>query len=167
MVIKGPKVKPGDFGSDESLPSIHRYRTTGENIQSQQEMFIRKVWNNYSHFFLCAFDFRGTTARSAYWLTSLNVAVLTFLFFIILSINAFILSGGNAGPIVTSIAFLYLFAIILPSVSMNVRRLRDAGFSPFLMLLALVPYIGGIVITVLLCFPTKSSSGSPRKEIRY
>lgn len=37
----------------------------------------------------------------------------------------------------------------------SIRRLRDAGFSPWLMLLILVHGLGEIALLILFCFPTK------------
>lgn len=41
------------------------------------------------------------------------------------------------------------------SLSLQVRRLRDAGFHWAFMFIGFIPYIGSLVILVLVCMPTK------------
>ena len=46
--------------------------------------------------------------------------------------------------------------LILPGLAVGARRLRDGGFSPWLLLVALV-LLGGIALLVLYCMPSKGS----------
>ena len=50
---------------------------------------------------------------------------------------------------------LAFLAIAVPSIAVTVRRLHDAGFSGWLYLVNLVPYVGGLVILVLTILPSK------------
>jgi membrane protein len=50
---------------------------------------------------------------------------------------------------------LYAFATILPSLAIQVRRLRDAGYHWAYIFLHLGLGIGGIVLLILFCQPTK------------
>ena len=52
---------------------------------------------------------------------------------------------------------IYLLAIILPSLAVAVRRLHDIGKSGWMILISLIPLIGGIWLLVLLV--TDSNSG--------
>ena len=52
-------------------------------------------------------------------------------------------------------AMLYCFANYIPSIALQVRRLRDAGFHWALIFLRYAPVIGDIVLLVLCCQPTK------------
>ena len=80
-------------------------------------------------------NFRGTATRPEYWYWFLFTALVIIVLF---SID---LSG----------VFLLLFSLatFLPSISVNARRLTDAGFSPLWLLLVLpgvVIFIAGIVV---------------------
>jgi uncharacterized membrane protein YhaH (DUF805 family) len=47
--------------------------------------------------------------------------------------------------------FLYTLAIALPTVNVTVRRLHDTGRSGFLLLVGLLPLIGGPALLVFTC----------------
>ena len=49
----------------------------------------------------------------------------------------------------------YFFASFIPSIALQVRRLRDAGFHWALIFLRFASFIGDIVLLVLCCQPTK------------
>ncbi|HEY7884960.1 MAG TPA: DUF805 domain-containing protein, partial [Cellvibrionaceae bacterium] len=50
---------------------------------------------------------------------------------------------------------LYGLALLIPTLAAGARRLRDAGFTPWLLLIGLIPVIGWIALIVLLAQPTK------------
>ena len=52
-------------------------------------------------------------------------------------------------------AMLYCFANYIPSIALQVRRLRDAGYHWALIFLRFAFVIGDIVLLVLFCQPTK------------
>jgi Predicted membrane protein len=58
--------------------------------------------------------------------------------------------------------FLYLptvFLVIsfLPVLAAQARRLRDAGFSHWWLLLIIIPYMGWFILLILLVYPTRSA----------
>lgn len=82
-------------------------------------------------------------------------------------------SGYDPGPRFGAILaayglmFLLLAPVQLPISSSGARRLRDAGYSPWLMLLGLVP-LGGYVVLVLTIMPTKPDpSWAPWQRATY
>lgn len=85
------------------------------------------------------FDFGGKEKRKVYWLFVLNCFIVSFIL----------------GLISSTISYIFSLVILLPSLGILVRRLRDAGFSPWLALLLLVPVVGWIVVVILACFPSK------------
>ena len=98
----------------------------------------------YKAFWTRAFDFSGRTRRIDFWLTILVNIVVTIVLSIIAGFVDFlqILSG------------LFSFAVIIPSFSMVIRRLRDAGKEwPWLFIL-LVPFVGAIWLFVIYCAPS-------------
>lgn len=52
----------------------------------------------------------------------------------------------------------YSLAILIPSIALNVRRLRDAGFHWAMIFIAFIPWIGSIAVFVLLQMPSKRIS---------
>jgi len=85
------------------------------------------------------FDFSGKEGRKVFWLYALNC-------FIVSSILSFIW-----GPL----AIIFGLATLFPGLAIIIRRLRDADFSPFWVLLLLIPGIGGLILLVMACFPSK------------
>ena len=84
------------------------------------------------------FDFKGKETRKVYWLFYLNCIIL----YSILGVISGTLSG------------IVGLVLLLPALGILVRRLRDAGFSPWWALLALTG-IGGIILLIMACFPSK------------
>ena len=114
----------------------------------------KKFWKGYV-------DFEGRSTRSDYWF----VVLASFLLIMALYIAAiiFAVAGRNQpGSLPNIIAYifliliiLYAFATILPSLAIQVRRLRDAGYHWAYIFLHLGLGIGGIVLLILFCQPTK------------
>ena len=53
------------------------------------------------------------------------------------------------------IFFAYGIAAFLPSIALTVRRLRDAGYNWPYIFVTFIPFVGWIILIVLLCKPTK------------
>lgn len=84
--------------------------------------------------------FEGRARRQEYWMFVLsNVAV---------GIVLGIISGIIKSPILIG---LYWLAIILPSLAVAVRRLHDTNKSGWMILLGLIPMVGGIILLVFFC----------------
>jgi uncharacterized membrane protein YhaH (DUF805 family) len=92
-------------------------------------------------------DFSGRATRSEYWFWQLFLVVLCFVLVI--------LSTAAHSPMVLLLGAL---GLILPSLAVEARRLRDGGFSPWLLLISLIPYVG-IAVLVLCCMPSKGVTG--------
>ena len=45
--------------------------------------------------------------------------------------------------------FLFLLAVLVPTIAITFRRLHDAGYSGWFYLLNLIPYVGGLIVLVL------------------
>ena len=84
--------------------------------------------------------FGGRARRKEYW--------MFLLFNIIISITLGVIEGivGSYGII----AMLYSLAIMIPAVSVTVRRLHDIGRKGWWILITLVPILGAIVLLVFL-----------------
>lgn len=111
---------------------------------------------SYKAFWGKSFDFRGKTSRIDYWL----VAAANALIAIVLGVVGLLLAsavGESAAAVPLGLLIVYAVATIVPNISIYVRRFRDAGFSPWLVLLGLVPYVGGLILIILCLQPTKRS----------
>lgn len=102
-------------------------------------------------------DFSGRAGRAEYWWWILFTALVSIGF------NIFAQAAGAAGTtevtgavlVVGLMSFLWALAILLPSLAVLVRRLRDAGYAWGWVFIALVPFAGPIVLLVFVLMPSK------------
>jgi uncharacterized membrane protein YhaH (DUF805 family) len=104
--------------------------------------------------------FSGRAGRSEYWWW----ALFTFIVSVVLLVPAYVLGittspdggrtpGAGAIPLIILMIIFYL-AIIVPNLALTVRRLHDAGYSGWLVLLGLVPYLGGLILLIFAVLPS-------------
>lgn len=110
-----------------------------------------KVLKNYA-------VFHGRARRKEYW--------MFVLFNVIFSFAALIIDAvlGTAAVFY----FLYAVAVLIPGLAVTVRRLHDVGKSGWMILITLIPLIGGIWLLVLLFTegnPGNNEYGSNPKEV--
>jgi uncharacterized membrane protein YhaH (DUF805 family) len=110
-----------------------------------------KNWKNFS----------GRASRSEYWWVALALgiveAVLMVVMFVFVIIAAAVDNGsGSADPfglmfvLVWGLMGLFGLATVVPSIALGVRRLHDTNQSGWLHLITFVPYVGSIILIVLL-----------------
>ena len=105
-------------------------------------------------------NFSGRARRREYWTFTLITAAILLLLCLLIafSLPAMLTgsdsrSGGGLTPLGIVILGLYTIfqlAVIVPALGLSVRRLHDAGFSGWLLLIGLVPGIGGVALLVLM-----------------
>ena len=98
----------------------------------------------------------GRATRSEWWW----VALWNFIIGMILAIPfIFEMSVDGTmtvlGAILGFILLMYSLSAFVPSISLTVRRLRDAGLPWGLYFLNFVPFIGGLIVFILMQLPTK------------
>lgn len=108
-------------------------------------------------------DFSGRTSRKDYWMAYLGNLVIAFILGaaigIFTGIGALISEdlGAVIGVIGTAITSLYGLVIVIPGISITVRRLHDQGKSGMIyvwcLLGSLCCGIGSIVLFVFMCLP--------------
>ena len=117
------------------------------------------MFRAYKKYWMGYVDFTGRSSRSDYWLAVLaNTIVTIILFSIVIVVTVFDSPNSHYHIIfilLYLLAMLYFFANYIPSIALQVRRLRDAGFHWALIFLRYAPVIGDIVLLVLFCQPTK------------
>ncbi len=109
-------------------------------------------------------EFGGRARRKEYWMFAL--------FNIIFSIVAMILDN-ILGTTMENAAYglfyiLYGLAVLIPALAVSVRRLHDVGKSGWMILIALIPIIGGIWLLVLMVTdsnPGENKYGPNPKEV--
>ena len=83
------------------------------------------------------FCFDGRAGRKEFWMFFLANFIINLIIGVI---------PGKAGMIVS---LVYGLAILLPYLGVTARRLHDTGKSGWMMLLALIPLVGVIIVIVL------------------
>ena len=80
-------------------------------------------------FFKGYFDFRGRTTRAGYWWSQLMIfliAVVLYIWFFV-SAAASSYGEGNVAPMILLV--LFILGVLIPSFTIQVRRLRDLGIN--------------------------------------
>ena len=114
----------------------------------------KKFWKGYV-------DFEGRSTRSDYWFAFLAnmliVVAFDVLFWVFLGMASATDSSFLAviSFILLLILFAYGIATVLPGIAITVRRLRDAGYNWPYIFVAFIPFVGWIILIVLLCKPSK------------
>ena len=114
----------------------------------------KKFWKGYV-------DFEGRSTRSDYWFAFLAnmliVVAFDVLFWVFLGMASATDSSFLAviSFILLLILFAYGIAAFLPGIAIAVRRLRDAGYNWPYIFVTFIPFVGSIILIVLLCKPTK------------
>lgn len=114
----------------------------------------KKFWKGYV-------DFEGRSTRSDYWFAYLANMLTVITFYVLLFVFG-VIAGSTGSDFLTVISvilslifFAYGIAACLPGIAVTVRRLRDAGYNWPYIFVAFIPFVGGIILIVLLCKPTK------------
>ena len=117
------------------------------------------MFKPYKNYWMGYFDFTGRSSRSDYWLVVLANTIVTIILFSILIVVIVFDSPDSPYHIILNILYLlvmtYFPASFIPSIAIQVRRLRDAGYHWALIFLRFAFVIGDIVLLVLFCQPTK------------
>ncbi|MGO9986926.1 MAG: DUF805 domain-containing protein [Rhodomicrobium sp.] len=119
---------------------------------SMWEYFTRAIGKKYA-------TFSGRARRKEYW---------SFVLFYLLALSLIVTAGaaidGASGhlnkphphPVVLVIfGGLFLLAMIIPHLAIFVRRLHDVGLSGWLVLVSIIPYVGGLFSLVIAFIPSE------------
>lgn len=117
-----------------------------------------------TRFFKKYATFTGRASRSEYWWWALISGVVSIVLNIITAV------GGAAGATTDAtgttvpgpgalVGIILLvgwgLAVIVPTVALIVRRLHDVNFSGWMILIGLVPFLGGLALLVFMILPSK------------
>lgn len=115
---------------------------------------IKSVFSKYARF-------SGRATRSEYWYFALFSLLITAGLLLLGSVLSS--SGGSMAETSAIAAFLLLLwwaAIVIPTIAVTIRRLHDAGYSGWLYLLVLVPYLGGLVLFIFALLVSQPSDNT-------
>ena len=117
------------------------------------------MFKAYKKYWMGYFDFTGRSSRSDYWLVVLANTIVTIILFSILIVVIVFDSPDSPYHVILTLLYLlvmtYFPASFIPSIALQVRRLRDAGYHWALIFLRFAFVIGGIVLLILFCQRTK------------
>ena len=107
------------------------------------------------------FDGTGRARRSEYWSFVLFEIIV---FIVVMAVALIVIGLTDSGPgtdpspgayAVTAFAALAFLAVLIPRITVTIRRLHDVGLSGWLILLLLIPSIGGLFILVVSLIPSQ------------
>lgn len=108
---------------------------------------VKSVFGKYA-------TFSGRATRSEYWYFVLFNILLEIGLLLLCVIGGTILDGANGAVVGISVCSvllgLYCLAAFIPGIAVTVRRMHDTGRSGWFLLLALVPFIGSIILLVFM-----------------
>ncbi len=151
-----PVVPPAPQPTPYAAPQQYDYVDDGydETPAGFYHTFVgREFFGRYA-------QFGGTTGRANYWFTVLAMLILEMGLY---GLTCFFLGSVTGFGIVSTIFTIVGLATVIPSIAIVVRRLRDSGKSPWLILLGLIPIVGPIILLVFFC----QSGVTPRRRFSF
>ena len=125
--------------------------------------FFRALSRNY-------FQFYGRARRAEYWGYTLFYVVTLIVCFVADAVVSAAVFGayadGEDGFLPIFMGLFYLYSLI-PGISITVRRLHDQDMSGWLYLLNLIPYIGPIILFILMFFDSRPSPNKHGVSPKY
>lgn len=109
--------------------------------------YLKVVRDNYA-------NFEGRARREEYWM----FVLFNFLIVIGIAIISGVLVGLTDISAFMGFYFIYILAVMIPSIAVAVRRLHDINKSGWFYLVGFIPIIGGIWLLIL--FATEGDVGS-------
>ncbi len=93
-------------------------------------------------------EFKGRARRQEYWMFFLFNLIIAI---VLIIIDAVLGTGGILN-------LLYSLAVLIPGIAVTARRLHDTDRSGWWILIALVPFVGFIVLLVFMVMEGQQSS---------
>ena len=103
------------------------------------EWYLKVMRDNYA-------NFNGRARRKEYWMFTLFFLLFALLAGFVIGILSAV--GETVAMIAIILAVVWYLAHLVPSLAVTVRRLHDTVKSGWFYLLAIIPYIGGLIIFI-------------------
>ena len=107
-------------------------RTKGAGMEPFIDAFKLVVIKNYA-------NFEGRLGRGAFW----RFVAVNFVVYVVLAIL-----GQTFGVLFWLAYIVWWLGLIVPSIAATVRRLHDTNKTGWLVLIALIPIVGAIILIV-------------------
>ena len=102
--------------------------------------YVKEFWSK-------SFDFNGRIERNIFLKTILiNILIALYVNFFVISISIDLDYDFSEYVYILSIPIIYSFLAIIPSISIQIRRLRDVGVKPILILLGFIPLVNFVLL---------------------
>jgi uncharacterized membrane protein YhaH (DUF805 family) len=120
--------------------------------RSARDLTDNHLWRMTMNWYLAVLkkyaEFNGRARRTEYWMFQLfNFSICIAA--LILSVIFMKVSAG-LGIFIYVLLVLYALAVLLPNLAVTVRRLHDSSKSGWLILVCLVPFIGGLIVFIMM-----------------
>ncbi|MGC6401687.1 DUF805 domain-containing protein [Sphingomonas sp. FW199] len=93
-------------------------------------------------------DFQGRSRRKEYWMFFLGYLIVTILLAVFGGI--FGSTGDGASGLFLILFGIFVLAIFIPALAVQVRRFHDQDRSGWFVLLNFIPYVGGLIVLVFM-----------------
>jgi uncharacterized membrane protein YhaH (DUF805 family) len=94
-------------------------------------------------------NFKGRARRKEYWLFNLfNILIVGTLY---------IVGSAMESLLLFVVILIYYFFMLIPTISVTVRRLHDIGYSGWMYLVNFIPLVGGIILLVFTCLDSDAN----------
>ena len=103
-------------------------------------------------------DFKGRARRKEYWSFVLFAVIIIILVGIVAGVLDNVL--GLSGTLTAALVTIVDLGLILPSISVLVRRLHDIGKSGWWFWVSLIPVVGGIILLVFMFLDSQPGSNA-------
>jgi len=110
--------------------------------------------------------FTGRSRREEFWMFHV-VDLILFLVISVIAVNV----NNQLQDLIIYFVMFYIFGLFLPRIGVMVRRFHDIGYSGWLSLIVLIPFLGVIVIIVFMS--TEGTKGgnkygpNPKLRVKY
>src|SRR5687767_657812 len=108
---------------------------------------VKSVYGNYA-------KFDGRATRSEYWWFVAFSFLVALTGYLVGGLLYAVSRSSAIFTVVTLALIIFLIVSFIPSLAVAVRRLHDTGRSGWWYLIVFIPYIGAIVLLVLLAMPS-------------
>lgn len=103
-------------------------------------------------------EFSGRSRRKEYWMFTLFYAAVFLVLMFAALFSSFPIPEdapqeiGTTGTILFALLAIFALGSFIPALAVQIRRFHDQDKSGWYFLLNFIPYIGGFVVLVFMCF---------------
>ncbi len=167
-LIRSADIAPGRFvdflphdGIATEVVVLQPAPASGTALREHQGPPELSPWGYFVKCMRLYVDGNGRARRSEYWWFALIQALITLAPFIIGM--GLVIAGtegysdtlGMIGGLFLLVSGVFWLAFVLPGICVTIRRLHDIGQSGWLLLLALIPSLGFLILFVMTVLPSQ------------